>query len=58
MAIGRPILAGLSGVNLFAFSHPGWFAPATGVVLALGLFVSARLAAPMRRRQAVPEPQG
>jgi hypothetical protein len=39
-----PIILGvLSGINLFAFPHPGWFAPAALAALALGWFVGSRL---------------
>lgn len=39
------VLAVLAGVNLFAFPHPAWFAPAALVTLTLGWFVGASLAA-------------
>lgn len=43
-AIAVPIiLSGLAIANLFAFPHPGWFAPAACVMLALGWFVGASL---------------
>lgn len=49
------VLAILATINLFAFTHPGWFAPAGVVALAVGWLIGRSLSSRIAGRRTLNE---